>query len=38
MAVKRTHELIPLCHPLAVTKVTVDFEPLDDGDTGLRVV
>ena len=28
MAVKRTHELIPLCHPLAVTKVTVEFEPL----------
>jgi cyclic pyranopterin monophosphate synthase len=26
MAAKRTHELIPLCHPLAVTKVSVDFE------------
>jgi cyclic pyranopterin phosphate synthase len=37
MAAKRTHELIPLCHPLALTKVTVDFEPLP-GDTGLRVV
>ncbi len=37
MAVKRTHELIPLCHPLAVTKATVDFEPLDD-ETGIRVV
>jgi cyclic pyranopterin phosphate synthase len=36
MAVKRTHELIPLCHPLAVTKVTVDFEPLED-ETGLHV-
>lgn len=36
MAVKRTHELIPLCHPLAVTKVTVEFEPLA-GDRGLRV-
>ena len=36
MAVKRTHELIPLCHPLAVTKVTVEFEPLP-GDRGLRV-
>lgn len=23
MAAKRTHELIPLCHPLAITKVTV---------------
>jgi cyclic pyranopterin phosphate synthase len=27
MAAKKTHELIPLCHPLAVTKVTVDFTP-----------
>ena len=25
MAAKRTHELIPLCHPLLLTKVTVDF-------------
>src|SRR6201997_3053147 len=27
MAAKRTHELIPLCHPLALSKVTVDIEP-----------
>jgi cyclic pyranopterin phosphate synthase len=27
MAAKRTHELIPLCHPLALLKVTVDIEP-----------
>jgi cyclic pyranopterin phosphate synthase len=26
MAAKRTHELIPLCHPLPLTKVEVDFE------------
>ena len=26
MAAKRTHELIPLCHPLMISKVTVDFE------------
>ncbi len=26
MAAKRTHELIPLCHPLPVSKVTVDIE------------
>lgn len=25
MAAKRTHELIPLCHPLLLTKVDVDF-------------
>jgi cyclic pyranopterin monophosphate synthase len=27
MAAKRTHELIPLCHPLALTKVEVDITP-----------
>ncbi len=27
MAAKRTHELIPLCHPLAITKVTIDLTP-----------
>ncbi|MGE0211845.1 MAG: cyclic pyranopterin monophosphate synthase MoaC [Parvibaculaceae bacterium] len=27
MAAKRTHELIPLCHPLSISKVTVDFTP-----------
>jgi len=26
MAAKKTHELIPLCHPLLLTKVSVDFE------------
>jgi len=30
MAAKRTSDLIPLCHPLALTKVTVDFKILDD--------
>lgn len=27
MAAKRTHELIPLCHPLALSKVTLDITP-----------
>ena len=27
MAAKKTHELIPLCHPLLITKVSVDFAP-----------
>lgn len=36
MAAKRTHELIPLCHPLPITKVTVDFAPLID-EAALRV-
>ena len=25
MAAKKTHELIPLCHPLLITKISVDF-------------
>ena len=31
MAAKRTGELIPLCHPLALDSVRVDFERLPDG-------
>lgn len=27
MAAKRTHELIPLCHPLAISQVEVDIKP-----------
>ena len=27
MAAKNTNELIPLCHPLALSKVLVEFEP-----------
>jgi cyclic pyranopterin phosphate synthase len=27
MAAKRTHELIPLCHPLMISKVAVDLRP-----------
>src|SRR5437764_9107068 len=27
MAGKRTHELIPLCHPLALSKIAVDIAP-----------
>jgi cyclic pyranopterin monophosphate synthase len=27
MAAKKTHELIPLCHPLALSKVSVEIEP-----------
>jgi cyclic pyranopterin phosphate synthase len=36
MAAKRTHDLIPLCHPLALTKVSVNIEP-DAALPGLRV-
>jgi len=36
MAAKKTHDLIPLCHPLALTQVSVDFEP-DQALPGIRV-
>ena len=36
MAAKRTHELIPLCHPLLLSKVKVDCA-LDDALPGLRL-
>ena len=36
MAAKRTHELIPLCHPLLLTKVRVECR-LDEALPGIRV-
>jgi cyclic pyranopterin phosphate synthase len=36
MAAKKTHELIPLCHPLAITKASVAFEPSRE-PPGIRV-
>ena len=36
MAAKRTHELIPLCHPLMISKVTVDFE-VDEAASAIDV-
>ncbi|WP_319414485.1 cyclic pyranopterin monophosphate synthase MoaC [uncultured Cohaesibacter sp.] len=36
MAAKRTHELIPLCHPLALSRIAVDIEP-DGSLPGLTV-
>ena len=36
MDAKRAHELIPLCHPLMLSKVTVEIEP-DDALPGLVV-
>lgn len=35
MAAKRTPDLIPLCHPISITGVTVDLEV---GDTEVRIV
>ena len=36
MAAKKTSDLIPLCHPLALSKVTLDID-LDDALPGCRV-
>jgi len=36
MAAKKCSELIPLCHPLALTKVTIDFE-LDRENGEVRI-
>jgi cyclic pyranopterin phosphate synthase len=36
MAAKRTHELIPLCHPLALSQVSVDLTP-DSALPGIAV-
>ena len=36
MAAKKTSDLIPLCHPLMLTKVSVDIT-IDDALPGLRV-
>ena len=36
MAAKRTHELIPLCHPLSLSFVGVDLQP-DESLPGLRI-
>ena len=33
MAAKRTHELIPLCHPLLLTGIDVSLEPDPTGNT-----
>jgi len=36
MAAKRTHELIPLCHPLPVSNIAIDIEP-ERNPSSLRV-
>jgi cyclic pyranopterin monophosphate synthase len=35
MAAKRTSDLIPLCHPLMISKVSVDLEP--EGDNAIVI-
>lgn len=37
MAAKRTSELIPLCHPLSLTRVSVELEPVSEPVAGVRI-
>lgn len=37
MAAKKTSDLIPMCHPLMLTKVTIDFE-LDEVTTSIKCI
>jgi cyclic pyranopterin phosphate synthase len=37
MAAKRTHELVPMCHPLLLTGVEVDLTP-DEGACAVEIV
>ncbi|MFT3986756.1 cyclic pyranopterin monophosphate synthase MoaC [Aestuariivirga sp.] len=36
MAAKKTHELIPLCHPLMISKVSVEFVP-DEPSSSIEI-
>jgi len=38
MAAKRTSDLIPLCHPLPLTKITLDLDVDDSGVTATATV
>ena len=35
MAAKKTSELIPLCHPLALTRIAIEFEAAGDRHPGI---
>jgi cyclic pyranopterin phosphate synthase len=37
MAAKRTHELVPLCHPVALTHIEVSLEPSESGSSPAAV-
>lgn len=36
-AAKRTSELIPLCHPLPLTKVSIDLQPVHQPQCGIAI-
>jgi len=38
MAAKRTSELIPLCHPLPISAIEIDFQPIDEIRIEIRAI
>ncbi|MFZ3063390.1 MAG: cyclic pyranopterin monophosphate synthase MoaC, partial [Actinomycetota bacterium] len=36
MAAKKTHELIPMCHPLSLTGININFH-IDENDSAVEV-
>lgn len=38
MGAKKTSELIPLCHPLALTRVAIEFKAFPTGGTGVAAI
>jgi cyclic pyranopterin phosphate synthase len=38
MAAKKTSELIPLCHPLALTRIAIDFEAVQASATSVASI
>jgi cyclic pyranopterin phosphate synthase len=36
LAAKRTHDLIPLCHPLSLTKIGIDFD-IDEENSRIEI-
>ena len=38
MAAKKTADLIPLCHPLPITQIQIDLEPVDNNTNKCTVV
>ena len=38
MAAKRTHELVPLCHPLPISFIGLEFDLREEADVGLVAI
>lgn len=38
MAAKQTSQLIPLCHPLSLSAISIDFEIIDNTKTAIKAI